>query len=56
MPTPRGCDKAEVISVIKTVALKGAGTENDPCREVIQYWTLDGELIVTRSQYEGGKR
>lgn len=35
---------------------EGAGTENDPCREVIQYWTLDGELIVTRSQYEEGKR
>ena len=46
MPTPRGCDKAEVISVIKTVALKGAGTENDPCREVIQYWSLDGKLLA----------
>ncbi len=46
MPTPRGCDKAEVISVIKTVALKGAGTENYPCREVIQYWSLDGKLLA----------
>lgn len=54
--TPRGCDSARVEQVIVTKALKGAGTENDPCREVIQYWTLDGELIVTRSQYEGGKR
>ena len=46
MPTPRGCDKAEVISVIKTIALKGAGTENAPCREVIQYWSLDGKLLA----------
>ena len=45
-----------VEQVIVTRALKGAGTEDDPCREVIQYWTLDGELIVTRSQYEEGKR
>ena len=51
---PRGCARVE--QVIVTRALKGAGTENDPCREVIQYWTLDGELIVTRSQYEEGKR
>lgn len=53
---PRGCDNARVEQVIVTRALKGAGTENDPCREVIQYWTLDGELIVTRSRYEEGKR
>lgn len=53
---PRGCDSARVEQVIVTRALKGAGTEDDPCREVIQYWTLDGELIVTRSQYEEGKR
>ena len=52
----RGCVSARVEQVIVTRALKGAGTENDPCREVIQYWTLDGELIVTRSQYEEGKR
>ena len=53
---PRGCDNARVEQVIVTRALKGAGTEDYPCREVIQYWTLDGELIVTRSQYEEGKR
>ena len=53
---PRGCDSARVEQVIVTRALKGAGTEDDPCREAIQYWTLDGELIVTRSQYEEGKR
>lgn len=43
---PRGCDNARVEQVIVTRALKGAGTENDPCREVIQYWSLDGKLLA----------
>lgn len=29
---PRGCDNARVEQVIVTRALKGAGTEDDPCR------------------------
>jgi hypothetical protein len=45
---PRGCDSARVEQVIVTRALKGAGTENDPCREVIQYWTLDGKLLCEK--------
>lgn len=46
--TPRGCDSARVEQVIVTRALKGAGTEDDPCREVIQYWTLDGKLLCEK--------
>lgn len=46
MVTPRGCDSAKVISVIVTRALKGSGTENDPVREVIQYWDFDGNLLA----------
>lgn len=45
-PRPRGCDKAEVIAVVKTVSLRGAGTENDPCRGVIQYWDFSGKLLA----------
>lgn len=45
----RGCDKAKIIQLIITCALKGSGTENDPYREVIQYWTLDGELLFEKS-------
>ena len=41
----RGCDSARVVQLILTVALKGSGTENDPYREVVQYWTLDGNLL-----------
>ena len=36
----------DVIQVIKTVAVRGAGTEEDPFRNITQFWTLDGSLIV----------
>lgn len=42
---PRGTDSAKVIKVIRTMSLKGTGSENDPCRLVAQYWTLSGRLI-----------
>ncbi|MBE7897173.1 hypothetical protein G7L40_00415 [Paenibacillus polymyxa] len=32
--------------VIKVVTNKGAGTDNDPIREVVQYWNKSGNLIV----------
>lgn len=41
----RGTDSAKVVQVIRTVALKGAGTDDDPCRLIAQYWTLNGRLI-----------
>ena len=41
----RGTDAAEVIEVIRTKAMRGAGIEEDPVREVTQYWTFDGRLI-----------
>lgn len=51
--TPRGCDSARVEQVIVTRALKGAGTENDPCREVIQYWSLTGKLLFELTDDDG---
>ena len=45
-----GCKKAETVTVIKTVTVIGTGTEDDPIREVIQYWSHDGELIGTRQE------
>lgn len=44
----RGCDSAKIEQVIVTRALKGSGTENDPYREVVQYWSFDGELLFER--------
>ena len=41
-------NNAKVIQVIQTVTVKGNGTELDPCREVIQYWDFEGNLIVTK--------
>ncbi len=43
---PRGTDSAEVIQVIKTTALSGSGTANDPCTIRVQYWSLDGQLLA----------
>lgn len=44
---PRGTDKARVIQVIETRSLRGRGLdENDMCREVMQYWDFDGNLLA----------
>lgn len=42
----RGTDTAEVISVIKTTALRGSGTKLDPCRIVTQYWDFEGKHLA----------
>lgn len=44
----RGCKSAKIEQVIVTIALKGSGTEDDPYREVAQYWTLDGKLLCEK--------
>lgn len=43
---PRGTDSAEVIQVIRTESLLGAGTMEDPSRYLIQYWSLEGKLLA----------
>ena len=43
---PRGVDKARVIHVIETTALRGEGIEEDKCREVKQYWNFEGKLLA----------
>lgn len=50
---PRGTDSARVIQVIETKALRGKGeNEEDMCRNVTQYWSLDGEFLVENDPYE----
>lgn len=44
----QGCNKAETVTVIKTVTVVGDGTEANPFRRVIQYWSLEGELLCTK--------
>lgn len=43
---PRGTDSAKVIQVIETTSLRGTGSEDDKCRPVTQYWSLDGNLLA----------
>lgn len=47
---PRGTDSAKVIRVIETRGLCGRGTEDDPCRTLVQYWGFDGELLAVRDE------
>ena len=39
-------ERVEVVQVIKTKSTRGIGTSADPVREVVQYWNLDGTLII----------
>lgn len=43
---PRGCDSARIITVIETRSIRGHGITNDPVREVVQYWSTDGDLLA----------
>lgn len=42
---PDAVTSVDVIQVIRTVAMRGAGTPNDPFRNITQFWTMDGFLI-----------
>lgn len=55
MVRPRGTDSAQLIKVIKTESLMGEGTEDDPCRTVIQYWSTEGELLAEKDTWEREK-
>ena len=43
-----GTRAAEVIPVIRTVALVGKGTEDGPNAFEYKYWSIEGELLATR--------
>jgi hypothetical protein len=45
MVRARGVDNAKIIKVIKTTSVIGSGTEEDPARQIYQYWDLKGNLI-----------
>jgi hypothetical protein len=42
---PDAVTSVDVIQVIRTVAMRGAGTQEDPFRNITQFWTMDGLLI-----------
>ena len=35
-----------VMKVIESQVVRGTGVDHDPCREVMQYWTLDGKRML----------
>lgn len=37
---------ARLIEVIEVQGVRGSGTEGDPIREVIQYWSKAGRLLA----------
>lgn len=39
-------NQAEIVQVIRITLTCGAGTKDDPCRGVVQYWTMDGRRIA----------
>ena len=40
----------EVMQVIRTKTKTGSGTEEDPNRYEVKYWSLGGELLAVSSE------
>lgn len=43
-----GPNSVRIISVIEVKAKRGLGIEEDPVREITQYWDQDGNLLAER--------
>ena len=43
-----GPNSVKIISVIEVKAKRGLGIEEDPVREITQYWDQDGNLLAER--------
>ena len=53
---PDAVTSVDVIQVIRTVAMRGAGTPENPFRNITQFWTMDGLLMKeTDMQMEANK-
>ena len=52
---PRGTDSAKIVSVIETISLRGAGTDEDKCRVVTQYWDFQGNLLAENENLQKEK-
>ena len=46
-----GTDSAKVIQVIETRSSRGRGTADDLSRQVVQYWSMEGELLAEKDPY-----
>lgn len=45
--TPRN---VKVVRVIEVRSLRGGGSEEDPVREVVQYWSFDGVMLAEKDK------
>ena len=46
--------EATVMKVIRTcMKVRGDGTDKDPFRKVVQYWSLDGKLLAEKDAWTG---
>lgn len=39
-------ETTSIVSVIRSVRIVGAGVPEDPTRTIVQYWSLNGELLA----------
>ena len=45
-------NSARVIQVIEVSTIKGAGTEESPVRESIEYWSFGGALLAEKDTWK----
>lgn len=43
-----GVKKAKIIPVIQIATTRGTGTEEDPVRDALEYWDIEGNLLFVR--------
>ncbi len=43
--------RVEIVKMVRVMWPRGAGTEDDPCRTVPQYYDFDGNLIWENDQW-----
>lgn len=49
-------DSVKLITVVEVQCLRGAGTEDDVARIVVQYWDPEtGELLAERDSWKEGR-
>lgn len=49
-------ERAEVIQVIRVFSVCGSGEPHDPYRSLIEYWSLDGELLARKDVWLEGQQ
>jgi hypothetical protein len=43
---------AKLVELIETATLRGTGKDGDVCRNVTQWWTKEGDLLVERDEWK----